>query len=241
MARTKNTSLPESAKARLRQLDPLEADFVVAYASTPGPSGAIKAAAKITDESLSRAELRQIAADMLSRPHVVKAVDQLSSCFAGNPGEVLAAITDQAFPDMEAIQSCFIIHDGGYKTWDWQRAFECGAAAFVKKVTPTKQGDSVEFYDRIRALETLGKYHGLWDTQPDVQVNNFDLSKLSEAQLRAIASGKPVSSQTEAIEQKALDVSYRTTWEPDSEVQVIEVAAYPEHHEDHVELEHKDI
>jgi hypothetical protein len=215
MSAPKKIGLTNTAKNILRSLPEKEVDFVLCYACNPGPSGAIKAAAEISPEGLTKSELRQVAAEMLSNPEVKKAIDKLAKCFTTNPGEVLSAISDQAFPDLEAVQACYIDHGNGLRTWDWKKAFENGAAAFVRKVTPTKNGDAVEFHDRIRALETLGKYHGLWDDKPNVQVNNFDLSKLSEDQLRAMAAGKPVSDSSAATEQQTIDVSYRTLWEPE--------------------------
>jgi hypothetical protein len=66
-----------------------------------------------------------------------------------------------------------------------------GYGRFIKSITPTKHGYSIQFHDKLKAIELLGKFRGLW---MDKQVNlNFNIEDATPEQLQAIASGRDPS------------------------------------------------
>jgi len=85
---------------------------------------------------------------------------------------------------------------GSARRVDWQAIRARGLGHLVKKVTASKFGDTIEFEDRLKAIDLIGRTHGLWGSSGSETVNNLlvkvDWPTLSDEQLRQISEGIPL-------------------------------------------------
>lgn len=85
--------------------------------------------------------------------------------------------------------------DGGPPQLDLRRAFANGKFALIKKLGRDKDGNpTLEFYDRLKAIELLGKHLRLWGDKADDEdaLAAIDWGKVTTEQLLALRKGKKI-------------------------------------------------
>jgi phage terminase small subunit len=90
----------------------------------------------------------------------------------GDLGDFLAVGAD-GLPDLD---------EQGRPRIDLKRAAAAGKLGLVKRVSANKHGVVVELHDRMKALELLGRFHGMWQDRMGL-APEVDLSKLSDQEL----------------------------------------------------------
>lgn len=73
--------------------------------------------------------------------------------------EALTLLSDQA---RGTLDDCMDVGEGGKLSLNFAKAKEAGKLHLIKSITPTANGLKVELYSSQRALELIGKAHGLF-------------------------------------------------------------------------------
>lgn len=141
--------------------------------------------------------VRRTASQNLSKPHIRALIDArlAEAHLSGN--EVLARIAFHARGSMEN----FIDADSG--VIDMAKAREARDLGLIKRYrtktiinskddTETLETE-IEMYDAQAALRDLGKHLGLFQAETNI---NFNLTQLSDEELRALANGKKMIDAT---------------------------------------------
>jgi hypothetical protein len=128
------------------------------------------------------------ASQLLTIPNVKAHIDARIAKLNMESGELLARLNDEASADYTQLARCYI-QQGERRILDWRKVRRLGLGHLIKKVTPTKWGDSVELYDSQRAKELIGKSRGLWIERHQHSVLG-PLEHYDDEQLARIARGE---------------------------------------------------
>lgn len=132
----------------------------------------------------------------LNKPHLRDYLNQQMKLSAMPPEEVIQRLTSMASGDLGDYLK---VYDNGLAMFDLKRAQEEGKMHLVKKIKIGKRGLEIELHDSQRALETLAKYHGLLQTninvnwRQELEDTGQDASELFAQLIAAIASAQPES------------------------------------------------
>ena len=120
----------------------------------------------------------------LQKPAIAEEIGRRLNESAMSANEVIQAIGEIGRSDI----SDFIEIDeetGRLKSIDFGKAKRAGKLNLIKTITPTANGLKVELHDKMRALELMGKHHGLFMDRVDVTSNGdtikavgFDIDKV---------------------------------------------------------------
>ena len=132
----------------------------------------------------SQKTARSIGSENLTKPDIRKAIDDRLRGEAMSANEVLWRLGDQARGKLTDV----IRTDVRGGMLDMEAL--AGNGHLVKSITWNKNGVRVELYDAQRALELLGRYHGLFKDVSDVNIRGLDTAIEHElAQLAASGEG----------------------------------------------------
>lgn len=123
-------------------------------------------------EAARRAKYRSpenAAKKLLHLAEVREAISARVAEVAMPANEVLARLSDHATSTLDDVLA---IDDAGGWSLDVRKAKQRGRLHTIKKLKMGKEGPEVEMYDAHRALELLGRYHGLWER--DTGTNDAD-------------------------------------------------------------------
>lgn len=93
--------------------------------------------------------------------------DEIEKRFAAlkmDSSEALRILTDHARYDLGP----YLRFDGGKASVDIQALKEAGLTHLIKSITPTKEGDRVDFVDKQYALNLIMKAHGAYKENLDI-------------------------------------------------------------------------
>lgn len=113
-------------------------------------------------------------AENLQKPTIRAAIDAKLSVVAMSSKEVLARLAEIAaasFDDFIQVDS------SGDHQIDLKRAKKRGKLRIIHKLKEGRYGVELELKDSQAALVQLGKYHGLWDREPEPEI---DLKSIAE-------------------------------------------------------------
>jgi phage terminase small subunit len=96
---------------------------------------------------------------LLENTDVQKAIQARISEKAMGADEVLLRLADQAKATMEDFVT---VKENGDIMLDLEKARLSGKLHLIKGITPTRQGFKIELHDQQKALELIGKAHGLF-------------------------------------------------------------------------------
>ena len=105
---------------------------------------------------------RLSAHENLSKPYIQELVEERIREKAMSADEVLAHLADVARFDAGLLF-------GKAGIVDWDKARERGHTKFVKKMKWSPSGLEVELYDKMDALELLGKHQAMWIDRQQVE------------------------------------------------------------------------
>lgn len=111
------------------------------------------------------ATLAVIASENLRKPNIRAEIDARLNEQAMSAQEVLARLTMQGRTDLSPYMSSNYF---GKITLDLEAVKRAGLGPLIKKITNTKDGSSIEFYDAQAALVQLGRYHKLFTDRTEV-------------------------------------------------------------------------
>jgi phage terminase small subunit len=111
----------------------------------------------------------------LRKPEIAERIAKRISAVAMGAEEALARLANQARLDVGPFVDIEEIHDpesdeilfSGPKV-SWEKLEEAGLTYLVKAVYWTKYGPRIEFHDPQRALELIGKHHGLFVEKQEI-------------------------------------------------------------------------
>jgi phage terminase small subunit len=115
-------------------------------------------AARLAGYAGSDETLRAVGYENLTKPHIAQVVSERVAELAMAPAEVLARIADIA---NGTVADFIDVERWGAPRLDVPKAAQAGKLNLIKKVSVTQWGVDFELYDRMDALKTLAKYHGL--------------------------------------------------------------------------------
>jgi hypothetical protein len=172
-------------------LNARQEQFVVAYCCGPHAFNGQRAYQSAYPNSSDTAA-RTNASLLLTRANVREGVRKLCASLNGNLEPIKLRLQRDAEVDASALlEECWTKDDDGRKVLDWSKAKACGLTRFIRKVTPTRQGDSIELLDPHRAAELVGKFAGAFVQRVRLE-DGRDLASLSDEQLKALADGREV-------------------------------------------------
>ena len=77
--------------------------------------------------------------------------------------QILSEVSDIAGLDISDFVEVFGV---GAVKWDFEKAQKAGKMHLIKTITPTREGLKVEFHDKLKAIELIGKHAGVFDEPP---------------------------------------------------------------------------
>jgi phage terminase small subunit len=125
---------------------------------------------------------------LLHEPEVHAALKAKVEAVGVETADVLRRLVMHAFTDPSLLAACFIM-EGGRRVLDWNRVYRVGLGPLIRRVTPTRHGDSVELVDSQKALELIGKHLGMFTERIRLE-GDIDVSVLSDAQLQMLIKGE---------------------------------------------------
>ena len=129
---------------------------------------------------------RSIGSENLKKPDIARAIKAAVAERAMGADEVLLRLADIA---RGSLDDC--IDDTG--AINIVKAKEAGKLHLVRRYSSSERfGDEVELYDKLKALELLGKNNGALGELKDALLKNVDLDKLTPKQLQGLANGDDI-------------------------------------------------
>lgn len=115
-----------------------------------------------------------IGAENLTKPEIATEIKKRLDVSAMSADEVIQSIGDIGRADI----SDFIEIDekGHIKNLDFAKAKKAGKLGLIKSITPTANGLKIELHDKMRALELMGKHHGLFMDKIDITTDGEKLN-----------------------------------------------------------------
>jgi hypothetical protein len=166
-----------------------ETAFVLAY--TIGPTTRFNATASVKSFANHKtdASAAVYGATLLSRNKVKDACRRVWQAISSLEPIKARLEADSTVDAPALLAQCLVRDEDNRLVLDWDKAVSTGLTRYIRKVTPTRQGDSIELLDPHRAAELVGKFAGAF-VQRIALSRDTDLSTLTEEQLRAIADGR---------------------------------------------------
>ena len=128
----------------------------------------------------------EIASRLLRKVKVSRAIKAHVAERLMGPDEVLLRIADIA---RGSLDDC--LNDKG--KIDVVKAKEAGKLHLVRRYSSSEKfGEAVELYDKLKALELLGKNNGALGELKDALLKNLDLDKLTPNQVQGLANGDDI-------------------------------------------------
>jgi len=125
--------------------------------------------------------LASVGYENLRKPHIAARVKERLRETAMTATEIQMRLSEQA----RGAYADYITPEGGVNV---AQMVADGKAHLIKRMKDTKFVMDIEFYDAQRALQMLGKAHGMFKDRVDSY--DIDLDKLTDEQLRRIADGE---------------------------------------------------
>lgn len=147
-----------SRRHSLLDITPMEEVFIEHYIKTGSATASFLVAYSAEKGDLFVGKQAQ---KVLARPGVQVEIRARMQAAAMESHEVifrLSQIANTSFADFISID------DEGEMSIDMKKAEQANALGSIKTLKFTKYGPQIELYDRLKALDMLGKYHALWVT-----------------------------------------------------------------------------
>lgn len=125
--------------------------------------------------------LAAIGSENLRKPKIASRIRHRLRESAMTADEVQMRLAEQA----RGTYASYITPEGGV---DVAQMVEDGKVHLIKRMRDTKYGMDIEFYDSQKALQLIGRAHGMFKDR--VNAYDIDVSELSDEQLRRIADGE---------------------------------------------------
>jgi phage terminase small subunit len=129
------------------------------------------------------------ASRLMRTVEIAEAIQARAEAVTLTQDEVLAhigAVAEADLGDFLAVgaDGLLDLDEQGRPRIDLKRAAAAGKLGLVKRVSANKHGVVVELHDRMKALELLGRFHGLWQDRTGLDLApEVDLAKLSDQEL----------------------------------------------------------
>jgi hypothetical protein len=147
----------------------------------------------------SRATLAAVGYENLRKPHIRAEIDRRMAALSMSANEVVFRLTEQATADFSEymVQGAIKDDDGEHLsviTLDLEAVKKAGLGRLIKKITNSKYGPVIEFYDAQAALMALGRRHGLFtdrvtvDWQKELEEAGISPGDLYELLVQRIAA-----------------------------------------------------
>lgn len=123
-----------------------------------------------------------IGGENLKKPAIDKEIRRRLDESAMSANEVIQAVAEIGRADIDD----FIEIDdetGRIKNIDFGKAKKAGKLHLIKSITPTANGIKIELHDRMRALELMGKHHGLFADKVEQSGEVTIIVKREDAQI----------------------------------------------------------
>lgn len=124
-------------------------------------------AAKRAGYSGTYDSLRAIASQNLTKPHIVKYIQERIEEAKISADETLLSLAEIARGDMSDFFSVY----GKVPVLDFEKAQKNGKLGLIKKLSMKPDGISFELYDKQSALNTFAKHHGLINDKLDIKID----------------------------------------------------------------------
>jgi phage terminase small subunit len=125
--------------------------------------------------------LGAIGSENLAKPKIRKYIRERLNSAAMTTDEVLARLSEQARSDI----GDFV---GAAGVIDLEAARDEGKTRLLKSISWTKNGIRIEVYDGQKALELIGKAHGMFTERREHEIEIRSLDEWKEKAKRQIAS-----------------------------------------------------
>ena len=102
---------------------------------------------------------RYIGYENLTKPHIKEKIQERIDEIAMSADEVLMNLSEIGRGTVEDFMN---VDEDGRLKFDFKRAQEENKLKLINKIVPTREGLKVELHDRMKALQLLGKHHGLF-------------------------------------------------------------------------------
>ena len=96
---------------------------------------------------------------LLTNDNISDEISRRVSEIVMSADEALTLLSDQA---RSSVDDCMDIDDDGHAKLNFYKMKEKGKLHLIKSITPTANGTKVELHSAQRALELIGKAHGLF-------------------------------------------------------------------------------
>jgi PBSX family phage terminase large subunit len=106
-----------------------------------------------------------IASENLTKPKIKAEIQRRIDEIAMSADEVLMNISDIARGSIEDVMD--VAPTGKKLTFNFKKAKDANKLKLIKSVVPNRYGTKIEMYDRLSALQLLGKHHGLFGERGD--------------------------------------------------------------------------
>jgi len=100
-----------------------------------------------------------IGPENLKKPDIADEISRRVSDIVMSADEALTLLSDQA---RSSVDDCMDIDEDGRAKLNFSKMKEKGKLHLIKSITPTTSGIKVELHSSQRALELIGKAHGLF-------------------------------------------------------------------------------
>lgn len=168
------------------QLTLKQTEFISHYLRT----GNATEAARLAGYDATTGSLATIGYDLLRHPEIKRQIAERTAATAMAADEALRLTAEIARGEYADF---FEVGESGYvPRFDFKRAKAHNKLRLVKSIKASKAGTTVEFFDRLRALEMIGRNLGLFDDKLTISVDD------ARAKLKAFLADR--SNQAESAE-----------------------------------------
>lgn len=164
-----------------KKLTRKEEAFIRYYCETLNASEAARRA------GYSPKTARQIGSENLSKPVIKARIDERLEALTMTKGELLTRVSEVAGSSLEDFLRFDEIQPGkNVVTIDVAKAKTAAKLGLIKKFRNSRYGVEIELYDKLEALELLGRHLGLWRER--VSLENPDGSAVAPVFIRVISA-----------------------------------------------------
>ena len=111
------------------------------------------------DAGYSKRTAYSIGAQLLKNIEIEAEIQRRLDEICMKSDEVLTSLAEIGRTSIEDIMN---IDESGHLSFNFKRAKDEGKLNLIKSIIPTAYGTKVELHDRMKALELIGKVHGLF-------------------------------------------------------------------------------